>query len=342
MKHDKESPGDTEHFHMTIGSNDEGRRVDRILRKAFPGFSLSFIHQILRKKRVLVNGKPVKADDRVIEGDGLSLKGPIAVPRKDTPCPEYPPLPKPDILYAGSGLLIVLKPAGLAVHGPDSLETRVNAYLQDTLPASLSFKPGPLHRLDKPTSGIVAFSTSLDGAKRFSQALREGTVKKYYLALMDGVIDTTETWEDHLYRDESIQKTLDASLPGTPAGPARQNGNGPERPGQRAVMTVRPLARNERYSLVWINLETGRTHQIRAQGAIHGHPLAGDKKYGGSFLAGGYLLHARAMAVPEETAPDLPRLMLAPLPEGFEKTVIRIFGGKIKGILSEIPPSLRS
>ncbi len=312
-------------FKMVIGQDDHNRRVDRILRKAFKDFPLSFIHRLLRKKQVCINNIPVKPEDRVQKGDILSIKGPAEQPTH----PEKPVSPlqmaPPDVLYQGSGLLILNKPAGLAVHGPESLETMVQAWLQDKLPPSLSFKPGPLHRLDKPTSGIIAFSSSLDGARRFSQALQTGNIKKYYLALMDGTLEKEELWQDELYRDRDLKKTVRA-----------------EQEGQNAVMTLYPLGVKHPYSLVYIGLETGRTHQIRAQGAIHGHPLAGDKKYGGSFLKGGFFLHAWMLSVPEDTAPELPRLMKAPLPREWENRLILIFGDKIKKTLSETLPSFLS
>ncbi len=306
---------------MLIGQDDDGRRIDRILRKAFKDFPLSFIHRLIRKKQVLINNIPVKIDTRVQKGDVLSVKGSIEMPERTKKPEPICHSGKLDILYEGSGLLILNKPAGLEVHGPKSLETMARVYLRDVLPPSLSFKPGPLHRLDKPTSGIIAFSKSLDGARRFSEALQNGKIKKMYIALMDGIIKKKETWEDTLFRDHDNKKTIRS-----------------EQEGQQAVLTVHPLmtsidtitsdTSNSQYSLVLIELKTGRTHQIRAQGAIHHHPLAGDKKYGGSFLPGGFFLHAWILSIPSEIAPDLPSFMTAPLPKEWEKPLTSIFGNK--------------
>jgi 23S rRNA pseudouridine955/2504/2580 synthase len=319
-------------FNVTIGKDDHDRRLDRILRKAFKDFPLSFIHRLIRKKQILINDVPAKMDSRVQEGDVLSIKGSVTLPEKTdssfqrenlkstTPRKQaIAHLPKLDILYENSDLLILNKAAGLDVHGSESLETLVQAYLKDMLSPSLSFRPGPLHRLDKPTSGIIAFSKSLEGARRFSEALQTGTIKKYYLALMDGIIEEKEVWEDMLYRDKNLQKTFQS-----------------EQDGQQAVMTIRPLMASAQYTLAFIELETGRTHQIRAQGSIHHHPLAGDKKYGGSFLKDGFFLHAAMLSLPAEIAPDLPSLMTAPIPPERKALLQSIFGNKMHDLVDNI------
>ena len=145
---------------LITGADDGGRRLDRILRKAFPALSLSGIYRLLRKGRILVDGKPGRAQDRVLPGARIQIPGETGLSGPPGLYPERVSpglLPPPDILWEGAGLLFLNKPPGLLVHGPESLETQVLQYLRGKLPASLSFKPGPLHRLDRPTSGIIAF-----------------------------------------------------------------------------------------------------------------------------------------------------------------------------------------
>jgi 23S rRNA pseudouridine955/2504/2580 synthase len=214
------------------------------------------------------------------------------------------------ILREAEGLLFVNKAAGMAVHGPGSLETLVRGYLAPKLPPSLSFRPGPLHRLDKPTSGVVTFGVSLEGARRFSALIREGRVTKTYLALAEGRIDRPLLWEDILYRDREARKTRAAGA-GEKAKPARTR--------------VFPLGQGGGYSLVLLEIETGRTHQIRAQGALHGHPLAGDRKYGGGFMPGGLLLHALSLSFPAEAGPGCIRVR-APVPGPFRRRIRDLFG----------------
>jgi 23S rRNA pseudouridine955/2504/2580 synthase len=226
-----------------------------------------------------------------------------------------------NILFESPDFLVLNKPAGLAVHGPDSLDTLVRAYLTPKTPPSLSFRPGPLHRLDKPTSGVIVFSASLAGARRFSALLRERRLSKGYLVLVEGVIEKEGVWEDELIRDHRRQKTL--------TGAPVEDENA-----KHARTRFKPLKVKPPYTLLQLEPDTGRTHQIRAQAAAHGHPLAGDRKYG-SCRSGELLLHAWFLETPESEAdlpgsgPSLPRRIEAPLPERFRERVKEIFGEEI-------------
>ena len=284
---------------LKTGENDHERRLDRILRKALPDYPLSLIHRLARLGKILVDGRPAKIRDRIPCGAVISVPdsrlagGGYAGNAQAHKEQKAAPLPHNilEILLRDEGLLILNKPAGLAVHGPDSLDNQVQRYLRennrDGQSASISFRAGPLHRLDKPTSGVIVFSTSLAGARRFSELLREGGVKKYYLAIVEGRLAEAEVWEDRLVRDSSLKKTF--CLP--PSGGAASDSS-------LAITAVSPLAFSENgnaYTLVLAEIKTGKTHQIRCQAACHGHPLAGDVKYGGKLMgqsAGHFFLHA--------------------------------------------------
>ncbi|MCL2808705.1 MAG: RluA family pseudouridine synthase [Treponema sp.] len=269
---------------LITGENDKGRRLDRILRKALPDHPLPLIHRLLRQGHVLVNGKPGKAQDRL--DCGLIIKIPSIKNKninknnkngRKTSAAEIN-LPPPDIIWQDAGLLAVNKPSGISVHGLNSLDSIVQSFLKDKLPPSLSFKPGPLHRLDKPTSGIVIFSTNIEGARLFSSLMRERKVRKTYLTIVEGIIKKEEIWQDDLVRDREKKKTFVSDL---------------EISGKPAVTKVIPLAVDGNHTLIKAEITTGRTHQIRAQAAFHGYPLAGDIKYGGHRLKNGSLfLHA--------------------------------------------------
>jgi len=294
---------------LITGENDKGRRLDRILRKALPDHPLPLIHRLLRQGKVLVNGKSAKAGDRVDSGAKVSI------PLKDAPkqAKTSRPLPPPEIIWQGLGLIAVNKPKALAVHGDDSLDSngsldcQVRSFLAEKLPHSLSFKPGPLHRLDKPSSGIVIFSTGLEGARLFSSLMRERKVRKTYLAIVEGKIDKEEIWEDFLERNSEKKKTFVSD----------------SKDGKEAVTKIIPLAREENYSLVMAEIATGRTHQIRAQAASHGHPLAGDRKYGGRNFDDGFFLHAWKIEFSDNK-------ITAPLPQKFKD--------KIKALFSNVNP----
>jgi 23S rRNA pseudouridine955/2504/2580 synthase len=303
---------------------------------------------------VTVDGVPGEAATRVASGVRIRVRGKVVIPEGErNPSPkqkaDLETLPetlsgpvartagKPVspagfspglyILREGSGLLIMNKPAGLAVHGsirrgvnrdgPACLDDQIRAYLRDKLPPSLSFRPGPLHRLDQVSSGIIVFSKSLAGARAFSALMRERRLRKTYLALTDGIIEGEEIWEESLVRDTVRGKTL--AVTGEQAG------------AKSARTQVFPLAVHPPYSLIALEIETGRTHQIRSQAAFHGHPLTGDRKYGGSFQRGGLLLHALSLSFPDEGfPPELEELrgktVGAPLPEPFLRRIREIFG----------------
>ncbi|MCL2721473.1 MAG: RluA family pseudouridine synthase [Treponema sp.] len=262
---------------LITGENDEGRRLDRILRKALPDHPLPLIHKLLRKGQVLLDGRPAKAQDRVNLGVKISIPS-FKKAKPDLTDKPAASLASPDIIWQENGLLAVNKPPGISVHGPNSLDSMVQLFLKDKLPASLSFKPGPLHRLDKPTSGIVIFSSSLEGARLFSSLMRERKVRKTYLAVVEGIIKKEEIWQDDLIRDKEMKKTfIDKN----------------KTSGKTALTSVKPLVVKDNYTLIEAEILTGRTHQIRAQAAFHGHPIAGDKKYGGYSNKNGYFfLHA--------------------------------------------------
>jgi 23S rRNA pseudouridine955/2504/2580 synthase len=205
-------------------------------------------------------------------------------------------------------MIVFNKPPGLATHGKDSLDTLVTAWLAGTLPESLSFKPGPLHRLDKPTSGAIAFSETIEGARLFSRLLRERKAEKTYLAIVEGHMTGEQVWQDELARDAARRKTF----------------AGGEAGAKSALTVVKALASNGSYTLLEARIVTGRTHQIRAQAASHGHPLAGDSKYGGHCFPGGFYLHAWKIDLGGRIA-GFPQPLTAPLPSPFRSRITALF-----------------
>jgi 23S rRNA pseudouridine955/2504/2580 synthase len=308
---------------LKTGPDDAGRRLDRVLRKALPDYSLSLIHRLLRQGNVRLDGKPASPADRVQAGAVIRL-----VLHEELLTEEHrtgnsvPPCLRegnlgilPEILWRGAGIIVFNKPPGLAAHGESSLDTLVNAWLEGKLPPSLSFKPGPLHRLDKPTSGAVAFSETIEGARLFSRLLRERKAAKTYLAIVEGRITGAAVWQDELVRDSNAGKTFAADKPGAKFIA-----------GKNALTAVKALASNGSHTLIEARIVTGRTHQIRAQAAAHGHPLAGDRKYGGSG-SGGFFLHAWKLDLGGRIA-GFPQPLIAPLPAPFQSRITALFEKK--------------
>ena len=334
-------------MNLRTGPDDDKRRIDRILRKALPDYPLSLIHRLLRQGKILVNGTRAAPQDKVPAGAVITVpdtrnKGLGAGNREQEAGNEKKPSPLPpahsplDIIWQDEDLLILNKPVGIAVHGPNSLDTLVQQYLAELAPekTSLSFRSGPLHRLDKPTSGAIAFSKSLEGARRFSECMREGKIHKQYLAIVEGCMDKAQTWENQLSRDKTRKKTLAEGaaaivMPAGMKGPAA------------ALTTVTPLAapvapNEKKYTLILARIHTGRTHQIRAQAAAHSHPLLGDVKYGGHKIPGDlsplpahcpldnpfptFFLHAWKLAIDGKINAS------APLPLAFQAAIQTLFG----------------
>ena len=321
---------------FTAGRDDHGRRLERILRKLFPRVPRSAINKALRKGDIRIGRKRAKADHRVEEGDIIEIRASFAA-EAERPSERVGRSPAGhgggglEVLFRNQDLLAVNKPSGLAVHGPDSLTGRVRGLVAsdpsgpgaetgEPHPStgapgnSLSFRPGPLHRLDKRTTGVIVFGLSLEGSKRFSAALKEHRLTKLYLALLRGRLPKAERWQDTL------------------------KGEGKE---QFADLSVAPIIHFAEATLAVCAPHTGRTHQIRKQAALHGHPLLSDHAYQGSRspgprgpgdgaadarpgaapgqpgspgLSGGYILHALSLSAPAEL--DLGfTAILAPLPE---------------------------
>ncbi|MCG8480820.1 MAG: RluA family pseudouridine synthase [Spirochaetales bacterium] len=170
--------------------------------------------------------------------------------------------------------LALNKPAGLASHGPGALDEAVRAVAnqESWWRESVSFRPGPIHRLDKETSGVQLFSLSAAGARSLTEQLRTRSVYKLYLAVVAGAMDRTMRIDRRLAYDRTRRLAIAEHDTGG-AGSLRF---------VTAATTVHPIAitANGRYSLVAARPETGRTHQIRCHLASESLPLIGDEKYG--------------------------------------------------------------
>jgi 23S rRNA pseudouridine955/2504/2580 synthase len=293
-----------------VADDDAGRRLDRILRRALPELPLSALHRLLRKKKITVNGTSATPQRRVEAGDSIQifvqavLDNAPASPLTTLPTPSPPTYHPLGILFENDDLLILNKRTGIVVHGKDSLDTAVQHYLKDKIKPSLSFRPGPLHRLDRETSGVIIFSKSLKGAQYVTMALREGLLTKTYIAFVEGKIGADKTeewaeiWEDNLWRDKAAKKTF-----------ACKEAHGTK----KAITKVKVLSyqKNENRTLAQFEIKTGRTHQIRAQAASRGHPLCGDKKYGASACAR-FFLHSQSIEFPPDNPLALPQKIIAP------------------------------
>lgn len=242
-----------------------GQRIDNFLVTRLKGVPKSRIYRLLRRGEVRVNKGRIKPEYRLQSGDSVRVP-----PVRQA---EVQPVVAPgaglrshlerSILLETDTLLVVDKPAGLAVHGGSG----VSLGLIEALRAS---RPDPflelVHRLDRGTSGCLLVARKRSALKFLQQQLRDGQVKKTYLTLVLGV------WPKGLERiDAPLKKTTQAS------------GDRIVRPdveGKQAVTHFKVLKRFQGMTLLEVDLETGRTHQIRVHCQMAGHPLLGDDKYG--------------------------------------------------------------
>ena len=287
---------------FTAGKDDDGRRLDRVLRIFLKDAGLGEIYKLLRKGLIKLNQKKAKPDSHVCQGDIISiadflLSNSSDSDKTDDSTPAR--LPQLNIVFENQHLLIIDKPYGRSVHGikGDSIDEDVTAYYKiktRNLPAdSMSFRPGPLHRLDRNTTGLLVFSMSLEGARWFTESIKNHTVHKKYYGLAQGNLKNQEIWEDKLKREDNLQE---------------------------AYTTATPLAhgklQSDEVTLVEYAIKTGRKHQIREQSKLHGHPLAGDKIYGGKALPElkelkkskrEYYLQAYSLTFPQDNPLGLPQ-----------------------------------
>jgi 23S rRNA pseudouridine1911/1915/1917 synthase len=240
-----------------------GGRVDRLLADV-SGLSRSYVQRLITEGHVTVAGLPVKANQTVSPGEVVDLEIPEARPLELVP--EAIPL---SVVYEDADLLIVDKPAGLVVHPAPghSGGTLVNALLaRDTEYGGIAGvqRPGIVHRLDRDTSGLLMVAKNDRAQAGLMAQLKARGVKKTYLALVAGaVVATSGRIEAPIGRDPH-HRTRMAVVPA----------------GRPAVTGYRVRERLAGWTLLELDLITGRTHQIRVHLAAIGHPVAGDPLYG--------------------------------------------------------------
>lgn len=198
-----------------VGPDDDGKRVDKVIRTMLPRMALPAIYRLIRAGDARLNGSKTCSRARVTGGDELIirlneaelLRGEASdtagiASHGDPEAYRRAEAFRALVVYENRDIALVNKPRGMLSHGPGGLDELAAAYYADAVRGSLSFAPAPLHRLDRNTSGLVAVSASLEGARRFSRGLKEGLVVKTYLALLLGNAPDFDMWEDMLARDE--------------------------------------------------------------------------------------------------------------------------------------------
>jgi len=304
---------------ISVNSEDDGLRLDKWFKKHYPGLTFGRLQKLLRTGQVRVEGKKAKEPSLRLEV-GQSVRVPPLDREKDAKPPPSAPqrLSREDteavqswVLHQDEHIIILNKPAGLAVQGGSGTKKHIDGML-GALKDGRTDKPRLVHRLDKDTSGILVLARTQKAAQALTAAFRTKTVRKAYWAVVVGV-------------PELPKGRIDLPL-GKRHAKSGERMVVDEFEGKRAVTRFKTIDQAGRRA-VWLEMEpvTGRTHQLRVHMQAIGTPILGDGKYGGqeAFLPGAEVpkqlhLHARAIRFPHPGGGTFE--IVAPLPDHMKTT----------------------
>lgn len=264
---DNPSTGPGKVTYVAAGEGDAGQRIDNFLLRMLKGAPRSLVYRILRSGEVRVNSGRIGPDYRLVEGDRVRVPPVRIKPSESTNAPSKSlrEFVASAVIYEDRDLIVVNKPAGVAVHGGSGLSFGVIETLRTVYPELKELEL--VHRLDRETSGCLLVAKRRAVLRELHALLRERDMEKRYLTLVCG------RWP---FGTKTIDLPLKTNL--------KQGGERVVRvhaDGQNAITTFKPIQHfGKLATLLDVNLGTGRTHQIRVHAAHAGHPVAGDEKYG--------------------------------------------------------------
>jgi 23S rRNA pseudouridine1911/1915/1917 synthase len=313
---------------FTVLADDASRRLDIYLAARLPELSRTRVQELIREGRVRANHRAARASHRVAAGEEIEIE----ILERPALTAEAEDIPL-DIIYQDDDLVVVNKAAGMVVHASagHARGTLVNALLHrlsNLLGGGGPLRPGIVHRLDRGTSGVLVVARTDAAHRRLADQFRTRTVRKTYLALLEGVLKPESgSIQLPISRDKQRRVRMTAR-----AGAGRE-----------ARTDWRVLWRAQRYTLVEIELHTGRTHQIRAHFAALGRPVVGDTLYGAAArprvgseqleALGRPFLHAARIGF-EHPALGQPMEFRAPLPAELRNYIARLASAEPGGAKS--------
>ena len=301
---------------VVVEENTQKKRIDSYIVDKNINLSRTAIKRLLDEGKILVNGKKQKPSYKPEVGDIITIE--IPEPEEVELKPQDIPI---DVIYEDKDIIVVNKPKGMVVHpangNPDG--TLVNAILakcKDSLSGiGGEIRPGIVHRLDKDTSGLLIIAKNDQAHINMSKQIQDRKVIKKYIALVKGVIgENTATIDMPIARSTKDRKKMAV-----------------DPKGKEAITHYKVLQRYDKYTLLEIKIDTGRTHQIRVHMSYIGHPVVGDMQYSNGkneFGIEGQMLHSKYLEFDHPITGK--RLKLeAPLPEYFEQVLKGLEGRQI-------------
>ena len=287
----------------------ESGRLDKVLSELLPELSRSRISELIQQESILVNQKVAKNSYKVTAGDKIDVKIP-EIKAVENLKPQNINL---DIIYEDNDLLIVNKPAGMVVHPSNGHQedTLVNGILAHAPLSTINgeFRPGIVHRIDKDTTGLLMIAKNDASHLWLSENLKAQKNDRIYYALVHGLFDKKEGTIDApimRHKTDRIKQAVD------------KNG----KPAVTHFKVIEEFNTNRGdFSLVRVQLETGRTHQIRVHFNFIEHPIAGDPLYGPKKTLptkNGQFLHAAELSLIHPTTKEVMKFE-ADLPEDFKQ-----------------------
>ena len=301
---------------MIIGESDLKKRLDLYVSEA-ENVTRSNAQNLIDNGFVLVNGKAESKNYRLREGDEVSIDSPE--PKELEVLPENIPL---NIVYEDSDIIVINKPSGMVVHPANGNEsgTLVNALLyhcKDSLSGINGvIRPGIVHRIDKDTSGLLVVAKNDESHVFLSSLLKDHGIKRVYHAILIG----------HLKEHSG---TVNAPIARHPVDRKKM---AVVKGGKEAITHYEVIAEYPSFTYAKMELETGRTHQIRVHMSHIGHPLVGDTVYGGgktqfektnASLISGQALHAKVLSFPHPKTKEI-MTFECELPDEFKKLIERL------------------
>ena len=289
----------------------DGFRLDAFVSSVDEKISRTLAQTLIKDGEILLNDKKAKVSSKVHEGDEVTIPNKLTEEVNESLIAEDIPI---DVLYEDDDILVVNKPKNMVVHPAvgNKTGTLVNAILGKTKLSDYNgeFRPGIVHRLDKDTTGVLVIAKNNYAHQNIAKQIQDRTTKKIYIALVKGKINEDNgVIELPIGRDPTDRKKMAVVKGGKPA-----------------LTKFKVLRRYEGYTLLEIELKTGRTHQIRVHMSHIRHPVVGDSVYSNGknpFGVTSQMLHAHVLGFVHPTKGEYMEF-IAPLPEEFDEILKKL------------------